>query len=282
KTSKIKKNKIKLRSKFEDDEEQDDDDIDSITIKKTPIQRKKKGLSIPLFHNLDDPESNFGSVETTFEDLKKTSAAQFKKPDPIEDEPVVVELDKKSQSPSPEQDFISLNDDEKPHKQVTFDTKEYISVLSPNDGPISPVDEDTEMNEETYTELDDGRLPLSDREATLQKKMHDMEIKEAIYDLEISEDEEMDDWTATKVKQGELGTNGASKSTAKRHMPKLTLFQGDTFQTQRKQIDDMLLALKTTGEGSKNALERLQKKKLRYQEQMESLKKRLEDIGSEL
>jgi hypothetical protein len=114
------------------------------------LKPNKRGISLPLFDNLED-DKEFGAFNDTGELRKQVESQRV----PIEEiVSIVDDTDKSEYIPSHE---------------------EYISVVLPEEE--SKEDTDSEMDL-----IDDGRLPLTERETKMQKKLHDLEIKDTLYD----------------------------------------------------------------------------------------------------
>jgi hypothetical protein len=135
---------------------------------RTKPRKKTKGIAVPIFHNLDEDDS-FGTVSHLDEFRQRVESR------PVETRPVIVDVDMEKHD---EDDNVQTPEPTAENKHVTFQEEEYISVMSPGEADDYGVAEaDVDVIE------DDGRLPLSEKEANMQKKMNDMEIKEALYDM---------------------------------------------------------------------------------------------------
>jgi hypothetical protein len=114
------------------------------------LKSNKRGISLPLFDNLED-DKEFGAFNDAYELRKQLESQRV-----------------------PSEEIISIvNDPDK--SQYIPSHEEYISVVLPEEE--SKEDKDSEMDP-----LDDGRLPLTERETKMQKKLHDLEIKDTLYD----------------------------------------------------------------------------------------------------
>lgn len=130
---------------------------------RTKPRKKTKGIAVPIFHNLDEDDS-FGTV-THLDEVRQR----------VESRPVIVDVDMEKHD---EDVNVQTPEPTAENKHVTFQEEEYISVMSPGEADDYGVAEaDVDVIE------DDGRLPLSEKEANIQKMMNDMEIKEALYDM---------------------------------------------------------------------------------------------------
>ncbi|KAH3673565.1 hypothetical protein WICMUC_003672 [Wickerhamomyces mucosus] len=211
-------------------------------------------------------ENDFGSVPNDFDDLKEKFAKQKQvKINKIDNN---VENDDMKDTTTlsfekqilPERDFISLND---------ADTKIYIPEAK---------EEVEHENIDTFDEGDDGRLPITDNEKAFEKKLEELGIKQELYQAELSGDDDVSDWEASKIKSGSLGN--PSNIFKKHQLPKLNLIRDDeTLHKELESIASKLSQLKVEKQEIEEGIEREESMLKRYDDKFNELVSQLQQIA---
>lgn len=140
---------------------------------------KKKAVSLPIFNNLEEEEV-IGPVDQTLQIRRQLWEQKVPRTESnaqadggtiravvSDEDQVMLEAEGDHKAPQEPEDGSHV-----------YFKEEAISLVSPEHDSDRGVDVGSDIDV-----LDDGRLPLSERELAMHKKMHEMEIKEAMYDM---------------------------------------------------------------------------------------------------
>ncbi|CAM9010891.1 unnamed protein product [Wickerhamomyces anomalus] len=212
----------------------DSDTVDQITFQVKRKEKKSKS-ELPLFGQLDIEESpqNIHSLD----DLKVKTREQ---------QEAFNDHDQKTENSKPY--ISSVNPNSPPnineYDNSPTDLKNNVSNISDNShDDFIPLDvsdsEEITMQNVNVDLLDDGRLPVTEKEEILQRKLEQKEMERNFYDVELSSDNdlEMDDWEASKLKSGNILKSDIKKPL---NLPKLNLVAEESLVNEITHVKDMI------------------------------------------
>lgn len=146
--------------------------LGNINISLSKTRNKAATLSIPILEEFEEIEP---TEFHTIENLQQQVNDQKER---------INKFEEKKVKGKPRSPIISALTEDYPIERIKSNNKapEYISLDMENDQIAKEEEEDDGFFDQDEGMLDDGRLALTEREINIQKKLHDMNIEEAIYE----------------------------------------------------------------------------------------------------